>query len=291
MKNLNLLLAFVCFFALKVNAQITTPQPSPFAKVSQVVGITEVALEYSRPSVKGRKIFGDLVKFDKVWRTGANRATKITFSDSVKVEGNKLAKGDYAILTIPNQQEWTVIFSKNLGTNEQNYNEKDDVLRVKVKPTATATLIENYTMGFNNLSGSAADLELAWENTLVKVAIQTYVEEKVEKQIADFTNPAKDAGGFYAAASYYYENNKDLTKAYDWITKSTNAQPQYWTMLLKARIEHKLQKYPEAIITAEKAAEMATNAKNEQYVEMSRKLVEEAKKLVPAMPAKGKKNK
>ena len=284
MKKLNILfLALVIIATVGLaQAQITTPAPSPSATISQMIGMTNVTVSYSRPSVKGRVVFGDLVKYDKVWRTGANQATKITLADEVIIEGSKLAKGDYAIMSIPNATEWTVIFSKNLSTNEGSYKQEEDALRVKVKPTKTATKVESFTVNFTDLTMNAGVLELAWDNTAVRLKVETDVDSKVEKQIAEFTNPNKDWNGYFQAASYYFNNNKDINKAYEWVVKSTSMQPQFWTLYLKAQIELKLKKYQDAIATAEKSKEMAKDAKpapNTQYVEFNEKLLAEAKKM------------
>lgn len=262
MKKLHMVLSvFVlcCCFSL-VQAQITPPAPSPAASVTQVVGLTNISVNYSRPSARGRVIFGDLVKYDRVWRTGANQATRISFSDEVTIEGNKLAKGEYAIMSFPSPTEWTVVFSKNLSTGEGNYKQEEDALRVKVKPMTSANKVETFTISFTDLGMNSANLEFAWENTVVKLKIETDVDAKVEKQIADFTNPNKDANGFFQAASYYFNNNKDINKAYEWIVKSTSMQPQYWTMYLRAQIEMKMKKYKDAIASAEKSMEMAKTA-------------------------------
>lgn len=284
MKKLNILfLVLAMFFVVNfTQAQISTPQPSPAATISQMVGMTNVTVSYSRPSVKGRVIFGDLLKYDKVWRTGANQATKITFADEVIIEGNKLAKGDYAIMSIPSASEWTIIFSKNLTTNEGTYKQEEDALRVKVKSIKTPAKVESFTISFLDLAMNAALLEFAWDNTAVRVKVETDVDSKVEKQIADFTNPNKDWNGFFQAASYYFNNNKDINKAYEWIVKSTSMQPQYWTLYLKAQIEMKMKKYQDAIASAEKSMQMAksaTPAPNMQYVEFNEKLLSEAKKM------------
>ncbi|GAB4475363.1 MAG: DUF2911 domain-containing protein [Thermoflexibacter sp.] len=281
MKKLHVVLSVLvacCCFGL-AQAQITPPAPSPAASVTQVVGLTNIAVNYSRPSARGRVIFGDLVKYDRVWRTGANQATRISFSDEVTIEGNKLAKGEYAIMSFPNPNEWTIVFSKNLNTGEGNYKQEEDVLRVKVKPMTSTNKVETFTISFTDLGMNSANLEFAWENTVVRLKIETDVDAKVEKQIADFTNPNKDANGFFQAASYYFNNNKDINKAYEWIVKSTSMQPQYWTMYLRAQIEMKMKKYKDAMASAEKSMEMAKTANNMQYVEFNEKLLAEAKKM------------
>ncbi len=281
MKKLHVVLSvFVvcCCFSL-AQAQITPPAPSPAASITQTVGLTNISVNYSRPSARGRVIFGDLVKYDRVWRTGANQATRVSFSDEVTIEGNKLAKGEYAIMSFPNPNEWTVVFSKNLNTGEGNYKQEEDALRVKVKPMTSPSKIETFTISFTDLGMNSANLEFAWENTIVRLKIETDVDAKVEKQIADFTNPNRDANGFFQAASYYFNNNKDINKAYEWIVKSTSMQPQYWTMYLRAQIEMKMKKYKDAIASAEKSMEMAKAANNMQYVEFNEKLLAEAKKM------------
>jgi hypothetical protein len=268
-----------CCFGIVQAQQITPPAPSPAATITQVVGLTNISVNYSRPSAKGRAIFGSLLKYDQVWRTGANQATKITLADDVTIEGNKLAKGEYAIMSIPSQSDWTVIFSKNLGTNEGSYKQEEDALRVKVKPMTSSSKVETFTIAFTDLGMNTANLEFSLENTIVRVKITTDVDAKVEKQIADFTNPNKDWNGLFQAASYYFNNNKDLNKAYEWIVKSTSMQPQYWTMYLKAQIEMKLKKYKDAITSAEKSMEMAKAGNNMQYVEFNQKILDEAKKM------------
>jgi hypothetical protein len=282
MKNINFktvaMAAMLTFAGLTAEAQIRTPQPSTAAKITQTVGLTDFTVSYSRPSLKGRKMFGEFLPYDKVWRTGANAATRISFTDDVKVEGNALAKGEYSIMSFPGKDSWVVVFSKDLNVSEQSYKPENDALRVTVKPTKLSENVETFVFNFTDITMNSANLEFAWEKTAVKVKIETEVDSKVEAQIKAAFEPA--AGTYYQAASYYFDANKDMNKAYEWVSKAVNMtpKPQFWVVHLKAKIEAKLKKYTEAIVTAEQSITLAKEAGNTQYVEFNQKLIEECKK-------------
>ena len=264
----------LCMLSFTTFAQIKTPQPSPLASTKQAFGLGEISLNYSRPQVKGRVIFGDLVPYDKIWRTGANNSSKITFSDDVMIEGNKLAAGEYAVYTIPGKTEWTVIFHKNLkmwGLGEPgDYKEENDALRVKVKSTTSPSLVESFTMEISDVAAKTCKLVIAWEKTRVSVNISTDIDSKIEASIEKTLNPKPDAGSYYSAASYYFENGKDLNKALEWVEKAIAGRPDaFWMVNLKAKICKGLNKKTEAIDAANKSKEMAQKAGNADYVALN----------------------
>ena len=277
-----LLILFVVFiFIGEINAQqIQMPQASPSAKISQKVGLTDVTVEYSRPSMRGRKIFGELVTYGEVWRTGANAATILTFSTEVKIEGNNVSPGSYALYSIPGKTEWTMILSSNTKLwGAVGYSDADDVLRFKVKPGKTGQKYETMEINFVDITDTGSTLALKWENTRVKFRIETEVDDIVMAQIKELVidQQPQNPGLYYQAANYYYTNNKDMEQAYEWITKSVNDDPKYWTMHLKAKIELSLGKKKEAIESATKSIEMAKEAKNPDYVGLNERLIKSIK--------------
>lgn len=262
-------------------AQIKTPAPSPVCKVNQEVGLIKVDLEYSRPSAKGRKIFGELVPFGEMWRTGANAATKVTFSDDASVGGGKLPKGTYALYTIPGEKEWSVIFYKNTnfwGIPGKDYKEEDVAARVTVPAQSLRDAVETLTMNFNNLRNNGADLEISWEYTKVVVPITVDTDSKVMADIkATLDGPS--AGAYYAAARYYYEEKKDMAQALAWVDKSLEkGGEKFWIVRQKALIQAELGRYKDAIATAEKSTELAKADGNSDYPRMNDKSIAEWKK-------------
>lgn len=248
-------------------AQLRTPAASPFAKVSQIVGLSEVTIEYSRPGVKERAVFGGLVPFDKVWRTGANASTILTLAEDALIEGNKVPAGKYSIYTIPGKKEWTIILNKNLKGG-MNYPEGQDQCRFKVKPKSLKEKVETFLISFSDIKNNSASVDLAWEKTLVRFKLEFDVDSKIMSQIeADQSKPALDANWHYAAANYYYENGKDLNKALTWINKSLELNANaYWVYRVKSLIQAKLGDYAGAIETAGIGKVKAQEGKNDQYV-------------------------
>ena len=257
-------------------AQIKMPQASPLEKTSTTVGLTDVNLEYSRPGVKGRdrKIFGGLVPYGEVWRTGANASTKVTFSDSVKIKGQWLPGGTYALYTIPGQDEWTIIFSKNLELwGSTGYKPENDALRVKVKPTNMSEPAETFTIDFANFSNNGADMNIKWDFTKVTVPIETEVDSKVMAQIKNtMAKPVDNAGTYYQAANYYYRNGKDKQQALQWVDKAIEKEDRYYFQYLKALILADQNKPKEAIKAAERSKELA-KTENPEYVKMNDELI------------------
>lgn len=256
---------------------LRTPQPSTTQTVKQDFGIGNVELSYSRPNMRGRKIFGDLVPYGKVWRTGANNATVITFSDTVIVGTTKLAPGKYGLLTIPNKDEWTVIFSKQTNvTSPADYKQESDAARISVKPSALKESHETFTIQFANIKSSSMDVQIIWDNTVVNVPVSTEVEARVMAQINNLMN--RDNRPYFQAAMYYMETGRDLNQAITWLDKALEQNPNaFWVVHQKANALAKLGKKEEARAAANKSMEMAKTAKNDDYVELNKKLLDSLK--------------
>lgn len=267
--------------AFSVQAQIKTPAPSPSQTVTQAFGLGEIKIEYSRPGVKGRVIFGDLVPYGKVWRTGANQSTKITFSDSVMVNNTPVAPGTYALYTMPGQTEWDIMFYKDLtlAGDVAEYKTSNELMRFKSKSMAMADKMETFTIEVNNVTPVSCSIDLVWDKTKVSIPVTMDIDTRIEKQIAKELAPG-DRKPYYAAASYYYDNNKDLNKALQWVNIAVENNPDaYWMSHLKAKIQVKMKDYPGAIKSAEMSMAKATADKNDDYVKLNEKLLAEAKKM------------
>jgi len=270
-------ITIACFLYLTLSglqAQISMPQPSPVSTVTQKVGLTDVSITYSRPSTKGRKVFGDVVPYGELWRTGANRSVKFSVSDSVTISGKKIGKGDYSIFTIPGEKEWTIIINKAVelsGTN--GYKQEDDVLRWTAVPTKTS-FTESFTFNFSNLTNTSADVELSWEETKVSFKVDVTVDDKVMKNIDAVMNPS--AGSYFSAARYYYETERDSKQALAWINKSLEmGGDKYWILRTKSLIQARLEDYKGAIETAEKSKNLAKADDDGAYVKMNEASIDE----------------
>lgn len=267
---------FLAFFT--ANAQLETPRPSPMSKVTQEFALGDITLDYSRPGAKGRTIYGDLVPYGKIWRTGANYSTKITVTDIIQLEGNKVEPGTYAIYTIPNKDKWEVMLYKDLtlGGNVSKYDKANEVLRFSVTPTALTEKVETFTINVADLRDNSATLELLWENTRVPIKITAEIDEAIMADIKKMV--IEDNRPYFAAARYYYDNDKDLVKALEWANQAYKQNEKaFWVKMLVARIELKLNKNKEAIASAEQVKKIAGEAKNDDYVKMADELIKEAK--------------
>lgn len=255
--TLSSLILLISFLSFAKAQEFTMPVLSPSAKVVQQFSTSSISIEYSRPSVRNRVIFGDLVPFGKAWRTGANAATKINFGEDVNFGGQNIEAGTYSLHTIPNPTEWTVILSKDLETtNAANYKEEDNIAKINIKATNTKDKIETFTISINDITTISATIQLAWENTIIsipviadnKAKIFAYLEKELKK-----TNPI-----YQKAANFYLEENYKLDDALTYINKAIEGNPNaYWLFWTKAQILAKLNKKTEAIqageITLEKA--------------------------------------
>jgi Protein of unknown function (DUF2911) len=266
---------FTLFFA---GAQLTTPQPSPTQTIRQNFGLSSIELSYSRPGIKGRKIFGDLVPFGKVWRTGANGATILTFADDVTIGGTKIPAGKYGLLSIPDKERWTLIITKQLDvTNPSAYKDDQDMVRVTAEPMKMKETMETFTMQFANVKPSSCELHLMWENTAVALPITTDIETKIMAEIDQLMN--KDNRPYFAAAMYYMDAGKDLNQALGWFDKAAEIQPDaYWVQHQRANCLARLGKKDEAKAAAEKSKALAITAKNDDYVKLNDKLLAELNK-------------
>jgi hypothetical protein len=270
------IIAFAITFSVS-SQSIKTPPPSPPQTIKQDFGISSIELSYSRPGIKGRKVFGDLVPYGNVWRTGANNATTIDFADDVTIGGTKVPAGKYGLLTIPDKDSWTIIITKQLDvTNPTSYKQESDVVRVNVKPMTMKDKMETFTMQFGNVKPGSCELEIMWENTAVVLPISSDVETVVMKEIDDAMN--KDNRPYFQAGLYYLNNGKDLNQAVIWFDKAIAQQPDaYWIYHQKANALAKLGKKDEAKATAQKSMDLAKDAKNDDYVRLNEKLLEQLK--------------
>jgi len=258
-------------------AQLKLPAASSKQTITQDLGISQLTISYSRPSVKGRKIFGGLEPYGEVWRTGANGATTLTFSDEVIIHGQTIPAGTYALFTIPDKNEWTVILNKN---NEQwgayTYNKADDVLRFNVKTTQTSSFVETFSITLPEVTETSATLQLSWENTRVAFPIQVNQDAKIMASIDEAMQGDKKP--YLPAAQYYLKNGKDLDKALQWADAAVKANPAlpypyYW----KAQIQLKKGDKTGAKATAELGKAAAEKAKSEEYIRLNNQIIEKAK--------------
>ena len=277
MKQLTIAL-FLIGLAFSGQAQLKTPAPSPTQTIKQDFGLASVELSYSRPGMKGRKIFGDLVPFGKVWRTGANSATTLTFGDDVTIGGTKIPAGKYGLLSIPDKKSWTLIITKQLDvTSPAAYDAAQDVVRTEVKTMDMESALESFTMQFANVKPNSCELHIMWDRTAVALSISTDVEGKVMAQIDQLMN--KDNRPYFNAAMFYMDNGKDLKQALAWFDKAVEAQPSaYWIQHQRANCLAKLGRKDEAKAAAEASKKMAAEQKNDDYVKLNEKLLAELNK-------------
>ena len=277
MKKIIVALA-VMIVSYTIQAQVKTPQPSPKSSIEQVVGLTDVAIEYSRPSAKGRTIFGDLVPFGKLWRTGANANTTVSFSDDVIIGGKVLKKGKYALFTTPKADVWEVIFytdTDNWGTPEE-FKEDKIALKTTVKPETLNRFVESFTIGINNLDNNFGHLELSWEKTIVAIKFEVPTQKTAIKSI-EKALAGPSAGDYFSSAQYFYQSNGDLDKALVYINKALelNAEKPFWYNRQKSLIQAKLGDKKGAIESAKLSLAAAEIAKNSDYVKMNKDSIAE----------------
>ncbi|MDZ4808449.1 MAG: DUF2911 domain-containing protein [Bacteroidota bacterium] len=278
MKKIFITAIAVCTLWIADAQTLTTPQPSPTQTIKQNFGLASIELSYSRPGMKGRKIYGDLVPFGKVWRTGANTATTLTFADDVTIGGVKIKAGKYGLLSIPEKKTWTLIITKQIDvTSPAAYKQDQDVVRVEAKTMNMEESMETFTMQFADVKTNSTELHIMWDRTAVSLPIITDVETKVMAQIDQLMN--KDNRPYFNAAMYYMDNGKDLNQALEWFDKGIAAQPNaFWMHHQKANCLAKLGRKDEAKASAEKSKALATEQKNDDYVKLNEKLIAELNK-------------
>ncbi len=271
MKKL-LTLALFLTGTFAIQAQVKLPAPSPTQTIKQDFGVGTIELKYSRPSAKGRVVFGDLVPFNKLWRTGANGATIIKFSDPVEIKGKKVDTGSYSLYTIPGIDNWEIIINK--GTSNwgiDGYNESEDVIRIKSEPMKMKTAVETFTMQFANLKPESCELHVMWENTAISIPITMKIKDKVKAQIEAALQTDKKP--YWQAAQFYNEYDKNLPKALEYATKAAEENPKaYWILLYKAKIQFEMGDKAGAMATSKKSMELAAAEKNDDYVKMNEDL-------------------
>jgi hypothetical protein len=269
----NLLAGGLMALTISLNAQIVTPAPSPSSKIEQKLGLTDIKIEYSRPSAKGRMVFGTdknaLVPFGEVWRTGANSISKISFSDDVMIQDMPLKKGDYGILTKPGAKSWDIHFYKYDGANFSAYVPKTPDAIVTVTPKTTNNHVETFTFDVNDINNNKGNILISWEKTIVPIPVTVEVDKVVMASI-DKVMAGPTANDYYNAGSYLHDSKKDLTKALEWVRKATaGAEPRFWQVRKESLILADLGKYKEAIEVAKKSLDLATKAANTDYVKMN----------------------
>ena len=261
--------------------KLSFPAPSPEGAIKQRVGVTDIEVVYSRPSARGRKIFGGLLPYGDVWRTGANTATKITFSSPVKIGGREVPAGSYALFSIPGESEWTVILNRVTGEwGAYSYNEASDALRVKVPSVALGQAVETFTIDVNDVRTESATLNLIWEKTRVPVKIDVDVVKPVVAQIEAVMVPGAkiDENTYFAAAMFYYDNRLDLNKARTWVEAATAGPKAPFYMLHgKAKILAKLGDKAGAIAAARQSIAAADGPPKAEYIRLNEALISSLK--------------
>jgi len=276
-KLLTVFTVIACLFFSDATAQVKFPSPSPTQTIKQDFGMGSIELTYSRPSAKGRRVFGDLVPYGKLWRTGANAATKLVFSNPVEIGGKKLDTGTYVLYTIPGEETWEVIINKGLkNSGVVGYKEAEDVVRFTVPAIKTNTKTETFTMQFANIKPESCELQLMWEKKAIAIPITTNIIDKLKAQIE--AAMLTDKKPYWLAAQFYFEYDKNLSRALENITKATEENPKaFYMFLYKARIQKEMGNNAGARESSKISLSLAKEAKNEDYVRMNEQLQKELK--------------
>ncbi len=262
-----------------VQAQIQTPQASPAATITQTIGLGKATLEYSRPALKGRKMFGTQVPYGKVWRTGANKITNLVLSEEMTIGGQKVPAGAYGLFTIPAIGDWTIILSKDANMwGAYEYSDKNDVVRFTAKSQKLAKAQEHFTIEFTDFTPSEASVAISWENTLVKFPIKNDADAKIMAEIEKKMSASEISIATYsAAANYYYDTNRDLKKAYEWANKVVDNDQKFWTYYLRGKIAAKIGQCDVAVADATKGLALAKEAGDDSYILNHQKVLNECK--------------
>lgn len=275
----NILIAFAIIIAnFAAEAQVKTPQSSPKSTIMQTVGLTQVEINYSRPSARGRAVFGNLIPFGKVWRTGANENTTISFSDDVVIDGKTLKKGKYSLYTIPKIESWDVIFystTDNWGTPEE-WNEANVVLKTTVKEQTLPKPVETFTIGISALDNNFAFLEMYWESSYVALKFEVPTQKTAMASI-DKALAGPSAGDYFAAGQFLYQSNGDNAKALTYVNKALDmsAEKPFWYLRQKSLIQAKIGDKKGAVETAKLSLAAAEKAKNQDYIKMNKESIAE----------------
>ncbi|MDB5285569.1 MAG: hypothetical protein JWR05_518 [Mucilaginibacter sp.] len=255
------------------------PESSSTQTIIQDFGLGKITVTYSRPNVKGRKIFGGINPYGEVWRTGANAATVITFTENVIVEGNKVPAGTYSLFSIPDEKMWTIILNKTAKQwGAYSYKQADDLVRFKVKPVEVKEKRETLTMQFANSTTKTTDFYIVWDHTAVPIQMQTDDDAQITANIEKLMQGDIKKRPYFNAIQYYYENDKDLNKAMTWVLEAEKLEPKGpWYKLWKARILLKMGKKSEAIATAQEGARLAKESNDDEYVRLNEAVIGQAR--------------
>lgn len=270
-----------CIFFLNItrsSAQVKMPAPSSTQTIKQDFGLSVIEITYSRPNAKGRGIYGELVPWNKLWRTGANAATRIVFKDPVEIGGKKIDSGTYVIYTIPNQDYWEIILNKGINNwGTEGYKEADDICRFKIEPVRMRTKLETFTIQIANVKAESCELLLMWEKTSVPIPINTNIREKIKARID--AAMLTDIKPYWQAAQYYYEYDQNLNKALENCTKAIEGNDKaYWIWIYKAKIQKDLGDNKGALSSSKRSLDLAKEAKNEDYIKLNNDLQKKLKK-------------
>ncbi len=263
----------ICFYTFSSTAQVKMPAPSSTQTIKQDFGMGAIELTYSRPNAKGRKIFGDLVPYNKLWRTGANGATKIVFNDAVELGGKKIDTGSYVLYTIPGVDSWEIILNKGLTNwGVDGYKESEDVIRFKAEPMKMKNNMETFTMEFANIKPESCELHIMWAKTAVSIPVTTNIKDRLRGQIEKAM--LTDKKPYWQAAQFYNEFDNNQAKALDNCNKAAEENNKaFWIYLYKAKIQKEMGDKAGAKASAQKSLELAKEAKNDDYVKMNEELL------------------
>ncbi|WP_374948588.1 DUF2911 domain-containing protein [Mucilaginibacter sp.] len=268
-----------CSVTTFAQEQPRIPEASSTQTIIQDFGLGKITITYSRPNVKGRKIFGGINPYGDVWRTGANNATTITFSENVVIEGNKVPAGTYALFSIPGEKQWTIILNKTAKQwGAYSYKQADDLVRFRVTAVEVKEKRETFTMQFANSTTKSTDLYIVWDHTAVPIHMQTDDDAQITANIDKLMQGDVKKRPYFNAIQYYYENDKDLNKAMTWVLEAEKLEPKGpWYKLWKARIQLKMGKKAEAIATAQEGVRLAKESNDDEYVRLNEAVIRQAK--------------
>ena len=269
-------LLFVSFYGF---SQLKTPSASTASEIEQVVGLTEIEVDYNRPSKRGRVIFGNLVPFGKIWRTGANSGTEISFSTDVSINGENINEGTYSIFSIPNEDSWQIIFYSDidLWSVPRNWEESKIIFQSNFKSNTNNKVVETFSISFEDITNNNVNLVFSWDDTNVIVPIDVPTKSLVEDQIESIMGADPKSSDYYSAAVYYLQENINLDIALKWMNKAIEMieNPRFFQLRQQSLILAANGQYKNAIKVAEKSLELSIQANNEDYVKMNKDSIEE----------------
>ncbi len=271
MKKMTIAIAS-CFFAVTAIAQVKMPQPSPLQTIKQEFALGSIEVKYSRPAAKGRKVFGDLVRMNQLWRTGANGATIVRFTDAVEINGKKVDTGSYALYTIPGNESWEIILNKGISNwGVDGYKVSDDVLRFKVTPMNVKNKVESFTIQFADIKPETCEMHIIWEKTAVAIPIKATIKSRIQAQLEDALKGDKKP--YWQAAQFYNEYDNNPSKALTYANEAVKENPKaFWIWLYKAKLEKTLGDKTAAMASSKTSMQLATEAKNADYEKMNKDL-------------------